>query len=121
MGYNSRFLNNQPLNVSFAAVPQQVLDGGVFAIQMVFTGSPCMITTDLYVSTDPYNNTPGYVPQHFDHEKDSTLVFTGPGTYTYQVGGGYVGYVWVQLVVTDNSGGTNTGVMSATIQVKNND
>lgn len=121
MGYNSQFIKNVPLNADYTSEPKQILDSDGYAIQLAFTGSTCSFTAVVEVSNDPFidPNGDGYtenVPTHFDPLADSTKVFTQEGTFTYNVNPAE--YVWVRVVVTDNSSGANSGELSATINVK---
>lgn len=116
MGYNSQFVKSQPLNASFVTSAQQLLDSSLFDIQAVFTGSTCSFTAKLQVSSDPYSNAPGYAPTNWDDYPSSSVTITASGTQTWSVSRS--GSVWVRVVVTDNSSGTNNGSFSATINVK---
>ena len=116
MGYNLIFVPSTPLNAGFVSNAQQVQTAHNYAIQMSFSGSICLFSTQILVSSDAYNNAKNYVPSHFDPLANSLVTFTSAGTFTYDV---WVGaYVWVALQVIDNSGGTNTSSIIATINVK---
>lgn len=117
MGYNQQFIKNVPLNADYDSLAQQLLDGAVYSIQLEFTGATCECTVSLLGSSDPYNNTVGYVPPNFDPIEDATQSITEAGSFTFNVG--QVGYNWVQVNIVDNSSGSNDGTVSARINVKN--
>lgn len=117
MGYNKVFVAGQPLNTDFLSVAQQVLDGQVYSVQIAFTGDVCNFTASIQTSSDAYNNTVGFMPEHIDTLEDSPQTITEAGTFTWNVTA--VGYNWVILNIVDNSSGTNDGNLLATINVKN--
>lgn len=120
--YNSQFVDDVALNASFVSAPQQIVNSGGYAIQLAFNGSTCSFSAKLQVSSDPYFLPPGSnysvpnTPINFDDLPDSSQTFTTAGTFTYNVNPAE--YVWVRVVVTDNSSGANNGSISAVINVK---
>lgn len=114
MGYNRQIVSNQPLNVDSQSSPQAVLDAGTYSIQLAFTGSVCSFSAALWTSSDSAQPQSAQ-PQNFDELPNSSVAITSAGTFTYNVG--LIGYSWVKLVLTDNSGGTNNGTLSARINV----
>lgn len=116
MSYSTSLLSNVPLNISFIGPAFQILDSAGYAVQAYFSGSTCSFSIELQVSTDPYNNTPGYTPLHWDVVPNSLQTITQAGTFTWDVSPSRV--IWVRLVVTDNSGGTNNGTIGANAYIK---
>lgn len=117
MGYNQQFIFNQPLNQNFKSQPLQVgrtgLIGLVYAIQLQFTGTTCIFTASIEVSSDPYGN--NFVPMTFDTLAGSSQMMSQAGTFTYDIN--VVGYVWARLSIVDNSLGTNNGFLSARVNL----
>lgn len=118
MGYNTKFLPETALSADFTSPAAQVLDNPLFSIQAAFTGSTCSFTAEVFTSSDEYNNTIGFVPEHLDPYPNSSVTFTESGSFTWNVNGS--GFTWVLLKITDNSSGSNDGAISARIQTKNN-
>lgn len=122
MGYNNKFVAGVPLNAVYTSPPQQINDSSGYAVQLVFGGSTCSFSAKLQVSTDPLFLPPGAnysqlnTPVNFDDLANSSQTFTTSGTFTYNVNPAE--YVWVRLVITDNSSGANNGTIAATINVK---
>lgn len=117
MGFNvSPLVKNQPLNAGFISKAVCLQDIVLYSVSFSFTGSPCSFTAQLVASSDPENNTPGYAPGNTDVIVDSPVTFTTAGNFTYNVF--LVGYNWVQLQIIDNSSGSNTGVLNATLNAK---
>jgi hypothetical protein len=118
MVFNTSLVSNQVLNVNSTSGAEQIINASGYAVQLAFSGSTCSFSAKLQVSNDPYNNTVGYVPPHFDDLASSSQTFVAAGTFTYSVT--QANYLWVRLVITDNSSGTNNGTVSATITLKGN-
>lgn len=127
MGYNTLLIPPTALSAGFTSNPAQIVDSDGYAIQLVFTGSICMFSAEIEVSTDPYFVPPASnygqgnqpvinTPTNFDILTDSPQTFTTAGTFTYNVNPAE--YVWIRIVITDNSGGTNNGTVQATLNVK---
>lgn len=119
MGYNTIFVTNQALNAGSTSQAHQVLDGKVYSVQTVFTGSTCHFSAKIQICSDAYVNTAGYNPPdaHFSDLDNSSITFTQAGNFNYNVN--VVGYNWVRLVLTDLSSGSNNGTLTATLNVKN--
>lgn len=113
MGYNKQFIDNQALSASFNSSALQVgqtgLIASVYSIQAAFTGATCSFSAKIQVSNDSVS------PENWDDLENSSQTFTEAGTFTWNVS--EVGYMWIRLVITDNSSGTNDGNLSATINV----
>ena len=121
MGYNSVFVSDLALNSSSVSSPQQIVDSNGYSIQLAFNQGTTSFSCEIEVSSDPYfvDNNPNLgmnTPINWDILANSSQTFTVNGTFTYNVDPAQ--YVWVRLVITDNSSGANTGVLQATINVK---
>lgn len=112
MGYNSVFVNSHSLSASFNSAAEQVVDAELFSIQAVFSGTTCSFSAKIQISDDAASST----PTNWDDLANSSQTFTAAGTFTWNVS--EVGYVWVRLVIADNSSGANNGQITATINVK---
>lgn len=107
MGYNKQFFS-RALNANSESAPQDLaIDMSLFAIQLLFTGATCSFSAKLQVSNDGTT---------FDDYPNSSQTFTSAGSFTYNVFAS--GFAFVKLVITDNSSGSNTGKVFATINSK---
>ena len=117
MGFNvPNFFDNISLNMNSVSRPFQLTDAVLYSLSMQFNGSTCLFNSKLQGSSDPYNNAKNFVPPNWDDIKDSSIDFGAEGSFTYNVY--LIGYNWVRLIITDSSGATNTGTLSATLNVK---
>ena len=111
MGYNVQFLPATALSASITSPPFQKIGASNYSVQAVFSGSTCEFGAKLQVSSDPYDNTVGFVPPNWDDVADSAQTIAQAGSFTWDVGPSAP--VWVRLVITDNSSGSNNGNISA--------
>lgn len=117
MGYNKQILTNQVLNVDSISHVSQVgqtgLIGITYAVEAVFTGATCEFTAKLQVSSALA--LPASDDASWSDLENSSQSVTEAGNFTWNVS--RVGYVWVQLVITDDSSGDNDGHVNANINV----
>jgi len=98
------------MNTTINSTPIQVYNCFVYAIQIVFTGTPTG-GFKLQSSNDPaFSSQPGY-PANWTDIANSTFTVSAAGNVEWNVE--QVGYNWVRVVYTDSSGGTSTAVVSS--------
>lgn len=127
MGYNELLIPPTALSAGFTSQNAQIVDSRGYSLQLAFTGTTCEFSAKIQVSSDPLfvppasnygqgNQPVTNTPINFDDLTDSSQTFTTAGTFTYNVNPAE--YVWIRVVITDNSGGTNNGKVQATLNVK---
>ncbi len=113
---NPLYVVNQPLNESFNSQPQQLQRMVRYAIQGNITiGNPTGTFT-LQGSNDALSG--NINPVLWTTIDDSSKAVSAQGTFMYNVGD--VGYTWVRLAYADGSSGTSTGILTASVNIKEN-
>lgn len=110
MGYTTSLFLRQALSASTSSPACSVADASNYSVQAQFTGATCSFTAVLQISDDLIN------PINWNDLADSSQIVTVAGSFLWNVS--QAGYRWVRLSVTDNSSGTNTGTISANVNVK---
>lgn len=88
-----------------------------FSVQAVYDGTPTG-TLSLQCSSDPvaYANGVMRPPAHWNTIADSEFEISSAGIYTWNINGAF--YNFARLVYADESGGSSTAILNATMSVK---
>jgi len=124
MADHPNFINGSALNASFNSKPISLDGTALYGINMQFGGSPCSFSAALYASCDPLavptgaskngsaaSYQPNPSPGNFEPIPGGSATLTSSGGFTFNVS--TAAYNFVYLAITDNSSGSNTGVLYA--------